>query len=169
MLDDWQQDLWVDAVAVMMRRGETGVRGWCDSALAATSFGISRMTRWKAQRERLIVWSADSPYRNGYWEKEARVGRRGLCSCVHVFGLWQRRYYYISRHTRGMQGEIPAPWVVPSHLPSPSGYHFILPFPPQPGNFPVCAAPGGNYSLYKQCFSGHDWILQVMASLTKTC
>lgn len=71
--------------------------------------------------------------------------------CAHtcmVFGLWQRRYYCISRHTGGMQGEIPAPWVVPSHLPSPCRYDFILPFPPQPGNFPVCVAPGGNCSVF---------------------
>lgn len=57
---DWQQDWRVD-------------KGWnwgeklIESALTTTSFGIFLTDIW---REKLIMWSADSPYRNGYRERK---------------------------------------------------------------------------------------------------
>lgn len=123
-----------------------------------------RVVSWLTLKERVLG-------------KEARAGWGGggcwadVCMCVY-FGLWQRNNYSVSRHTKGMQGEIHALWVVHSHLPSPYRYYFILPFPPRPWNSPVCAVftQGGSWRVcVSLCCSGNNWVLQAMTSLRKQC
>lgn len=62
---------WLTAGVKPQRDKEgTRVKSCCDSALRVPSFGIFRMYIWKPERIQLIVWSADSPYRHGYWEEK---------------------------------------------------------------------------------------------------
>lgn len=154
----------------MMRRGETRVR--CDSALTATSFGIFRMHGWRATH-RAVSWLTIQEWILG---KEARAGRWGLGSCVHVCECTMPLVF-----DRG--GIIILP-VTPEEC----RVRFLLcewcrltcrhhadtisffSFPPQPGEFPsLCGFRRKLQNLYKQCFSGNAWILQVMASLPKLC
>lgn len=88
----------------MMGWGETRVR--CDSALKATSFGISRMDSWKVEKEWLVVWLGDSSCRNGYWEGKHVPGDGGwarICMCVSVPCLWsltEAVWLYFLSHQR---------------------------------------------------------------------
>lgn len=69
------------------------------------------------------------------------MGAGLLYACVWMycgFFVWQRHNHSIYRHSRGIQGEIPALWVLPSHLPSLIQILCHLSLSPSAGNSPVC-------------------------------
>lgn len=88
-------------------------------------------------RGRLIVWSADSTYRNGCWERKHVPLRRGLgyCVCVCVCDRGGIIVLPVTPEECGLRFQpCESP---PSHLPSPCGYCFIPhSFPPQRLEFP---------------------------------
>lgn len=91
------------------------------------------MDRWKAERGRLIVRSADSPGKSGNWGREARAARWELDVWMcRAFALWQKHNYSISRHTAGIRGEDSC-CVSRALSPAITVADTVSSFPPQPG------------------------------------
>lgn len=139
MLVDWQLDQNVCGV-VVLRRSALGVRsglevdvtqpseplplassGWTDERQRGSSASCGQLTHPIGTDAR----KGSTCYYEWIWAY--------VCMCLNVL-----RNYSISSHTRGIRGEIPSVWVVPSHLPSLLQILFLPSLSPVAGNSPVC-------------------------------
>lgn len=135
----WMIDSWIK-VGLRLWGGWIRVRS-CESALTASSFGFFRKWEMKGGEERLIMWSADSPYRNWYREGSTCWMLADECLCFDMGLVIPFPVTAEERRVKCLLGES-CPLTCHHHMDT----ILALPFPAA-GEFPrlCCCTHGGSY------------------------